>query len=108
MTPHDDPGRRAALPDGGAGRARVVLHDRLRRRVAVARAVGRREQVVDLELRHELARLSTRQLPRGDAERLLQRERGAERLDVFRPVEQEEIAVLAETDLAGKALELVE
>ena len=71
---HVDAGRGAALPDRRARLARVVLNDRLRRRVAVARAVRRGEQIVDLELRHELARLRRRQLARRHAERLLQRE----------------------------------
>ena len=116
-----DAGRRAALEDLRAARdrrGRVALHDGLGAHVPVARAEGRRQDAVELELRDDLGGLGGRQLARGDAVGVLHGECLAERLDVARVVEQEEIADLVEGDLGHEldvladqrvpALELVE
>ena len=116
-----DGGRRAALEDLCAARDRrggIALHDGFGTHVPVARAEGRRENAVELELRDDLRGLGGRELERGDAVRVLHCECLAERLDVARVVEQEEIAHLVEGDRGHEldvlpdqrvpALELVE
>ena len=95
----------AALAD--VETARVPLHDVLGGDVAVELAERRREQALGVELGDDRERLVDRQLARRDAQRVLERERGAEPLDVALVVEEKEVAVLVKLDAVHR-LELVE
>ena len=93
---HAHAGHLTALAD--VDPTRVPLDDRLRGGVPVELAEGRRQQAVRLELGDDRERLLHRQLPRGNAQPVLERERLAERGDVLVPIEQEQVAVAAEVD----------
>jgi hypothetical protein len=74
--------------------------------VPVAWAERRRQDAVELELRHDLGGLGGCQLARGHALGVLHRQRLAEELDVVGRVEQEQVAVLMEGD-AGHELDVL-
>ncbi len=85
-------------------RSRVPADDRLRRREAVARAVGRAAKPVRIHLRDELEHLVERQLRREDAERPLQADGLPKAAHVVVGVEQEEVAGLPEVDVGPDLL----
>ena len=88
----------------GAGAGRVALGDRLRARVAVDRAEGRREDSVEPRERRERRGLGRVDHPARHPELVLQRDALLEHRDVLLAVEQEEISDLVEVDLAAGTL----
>ena len=83
---------------------RVPLRDGLGARVAVERAVGRRQHAVEAGDRAQLADLAWLDEAARDAELVLERDALFERRDVVGSVEEEEVPDLVEVDLAARPL----
>ena len=83
---------------------RVALHDGLRARVPVERAVGRREDAVEPRERTQLRDLGEIDEPARNSELVLERDARLEARHVLLPVEQEEVAHLVEVDLGAGSL----